>query len=476
MNLFDKDTYQALLQKKKKLESTTLKELFKQDKKREENFSLEREGLLFDFSKNLLDLEVLQIFEKQSQKIQLQESIAKMFAGEKINHTENNSVLHTALRKNYSLIQDGISIDEFVEEELQKMKFFCQKLQTGNLKGSTGKSINILVHIGIGGSFLGMKMTTSALKAFQTNNLKIFFGSHLSGGDLSFLNECDPEQTLFLICSKTFQTEETICNALLAKEWLQNSLPNKPLDKLILEKHFVAITSDKKKALEFGIEEQSILMIGSWVGGRFSVSSAMNLILMATIGYQNFKDFLAGMALEDEAFLHAPFLQNIPVLLAWIGIWYRNFWNFSSLAILPYAKELEYFPNYLQQLEMESNGKSINRNGEKSTYATAPVVFGQCGTDFQHSFTQLLCQGTEIVPCDFIAFAKPNYTNSQIEKKTTLERHTRLVSHFFAQQLALAFSLSFRKKLCRICSFLAPKKGRLISIFFVQGLLWEFFF
>ena len=500
MNLFDKDTYQALLQKKKKLESTTLKELFKQDKKREENFSLEREGLLFDFSKNLLDLEVLQIFEKQSQKIQLQESIAKMFAGEKINHTENNSVLHTALRKNYSLIQDGISIDEFVEEELQKMKFFCQKLQTGNLKGSTGKSINILVHIGIGGSFLGMKMTTSALKAFQTNNLKIFFGSHLSGGDLSFLNECDPEQTLFLICSKTFQTEETICNALLAKEWLQNSLPNKPLDKLILEKHFVAITSDKKKALEFGIEEQSILMIGSWVGGRFSVSSAMNLILMATIGYQNFKDFLAGMALEDEAFLHAPFLQNIPVLLAWIGIWYRNFWNFSSLAILPYAKELEYFPNYLQQLEMESNGKSINRNGEKATYATAPVVFGQCGTDFQHSFTQLLCQGTEIVPCDFIAFAKPNYTNSQIEKKTTLERHTRLVSHFFAQQLALAFGTSFfetgnseknnfaefkqlagnRSSQCLFFDKLTPKNlGRLISIYehkvFVQGILWDIF-
>ena len=500
MNLFDKDTYQALLQKKKKLESTTLKELFKQDKKREENFSLEREGLLFDFSKNLLDLEVLQIFEKQSQKIQLQESIAKMFAGEKINHTENNSVLHTALRKNYSLIQDGISIDEFVEEELQKMKFFCQKLQTGNLKGSTGKSINILVHIGIGGSFLGMKMTTSALKAFQTNNLKIFFGSHLSGGDLSFLNECDPEQTLFLICSKTFQTEETICNALLAKEWLQNSLPNKPLDKLILEKHFVAITSDKKKALEFGIEEQSILMIGSWVGGRFSVSSAMNLILMAMIGYQNFKDFLAGMALEDEAFLHAPFLQNIPVLLAWIGIWYRNFWNFSSLAILPYAKELEYFPNYLQQLEMESNGKSINRNGEKATYATAPVVFGQCGTEFQHSFTQLLCQGTEIVPCDFIAFAKPNYTNSQIAKKTTLERHTRLLSHFFAQQLALAFGTSFfktgnseknnfaefkqlagnRSSQCLFFDKLTPKNlGRLISIYehkvFVQGILWDIF-
>ena len=423
-----------------------------------------------------------------------------MFAGEKINHTENNSVLHTALRKNlqqknYSLIQDGISIDEFVAEELQKMKLFCQKLQTGNLKGSTGKSINTLFHIGIGGSLLGMKMTTFALKAFQTNNLKIFFASHLSGEDLSCLIQCNPEQTLFLVCSKTFQTEETICNALLAKEWLQNSLPNKPLDKLILEKHFVAITADKKKALEFGIKEQSILMIGSWVGGRFSISSAMNLILMATIGYQNFKDFLAGMALEDEAFLHAPFLQNIPVLLAWIGIWYRNFWNFSSLAILPYAKELEYFPNYLQQLEMESNGKSINRNGEKSTYATAPVIFGQCGTDFQHSFTQLLCQGTEIVPCDFIAFAKPNYANSQIEKKTTLERHTRLISHFFAQQLALAIGTEKSKEenfaefkrlagnrpsQCLFFDKLTPKNlGRLIAIYehkvFVQGLLWDIF-
>ena len=433
-----------------------------------------------------------------------------MFAGEKINHTENNSVLHTALRKNlqqknYSLIQDGISIDKFVADELEKMKSFCQKLKKGKIKGSTGKPITTLVHIGIGGSLLGMKMTTFALKSFQTNNLKIFFASHLSGGDLSFLTECDPEQTLFLVCSKTFQTEETICNALLAKEWLQNSLPNKPLDKLILEKHFVAITADKKKALEFGIKEQSILMIGSWVGGRFSISSAMNLILMATIGYQNFKDFLAGMALEDEAFLHAPFLQNIPVLLAWIGIWYRNFWNFPSLAILPYAKELEYFPNYLQQLEMESNGKSINRNGEKLTYATAPVVFGQCGTDFQHSFTQLLCQGTEVVPCDFIAFAKSNYTNSHIEKKTTLERHTRLVSHFFAQQLALAFGTSFfetgnletnnsetnnfaefkqlagnRPSQCLFFDKLTPKNlGRLISIYehkvFVQGLLWDIF-
>ena len=308
------------------------------------------------------------------------------------------------------MIQDGISIDEFVAEELQKMKLFCQKLQTGNLKGSTGKSINTLFHIGIGGSLLGMKMTTFALKAFQTNNLKIFFASHLSGEDLSCLIQCNPEQTLFLVCSKTFQTEETICNALLAKEWLQNSLPNKPLDKLILEKHFVAITADKKKALEFGIKEQSILMIGSWVGGRFSISSAMNLILMATIGYQNFKDFLAGMALEDEAFLHAPFLQNIPVLLAWIGIWYRNFWNFSSLAILPYAKELEYFPNYLQQLEMESNGKSINRNGEKSTYATAPVIFGQCGTDFQHSFTQLLCQWHRNCSLRFYCLCQTNRT------------------------------------------------------------------
>ena len=244
-----------------------------------------------------------------------------MFAAKRKNQPYRSQV-PTALRKNlqqknYSLIQDGISIDEFVAEELQKMKLFCQKLQTGNLKGSTGKSINTLFHIGIGGSLLGMKMTTFALKAFQTNNLKIFFASHLSGEDLSCLIQCNPEQTLFLVCSKTFQTEETICNALLAKEWLQNSLPNKPLDKLILEKHFVAITADKKKALEFGIKEQSILMIGSWVGGRFSISSAMNLILMATIGYQNFKDFLAGMALEDEAFLHAPFLQNIPVLLVW---------------------------------------------------------------------------------------------------------------------------------------------------------------
>ena len=406
------------------------------------------------------------------------------------------SVLHVALRKNYPLSQDGISIDKFVAEELQKMKSFCQKIQAGALKGSTGKPITALVHIGIGGSLLGMKMTTFALKSFQTNNLKIFFASHILGGDLSCLNECNPEQTLFLVCSKTFQTEETICNALLAKEWLQNSLR----DKFIFGKHFIAITADKKKALKFGIEKESIFIIRSWVGGRFSISSAMNLVLMAAISHQNFNDFLAGMALEDESFLNAPFLQNIPVLLAWIGIWYRNFFQFPSLAILPYSQELEFFPNYLQQLEMESNGKSISCNSEKLSYATAPVVFGQVGTDFQHSFVQFLCQGTEIVPCDFIAFAMPCNKNSIVKKEITLERHQRLISHFFAQQMTLAFGTSTfkigpsekenfaefkrlegnRPSQCLFFDRLTPKNlGRLIAIYehkiFVQGLLWNIF-
>ncbi len=516
----NQDIYRALLQKKKKLESTTLEQLFKKDKNREEKFSFQRDGLLFDFSKNLLDSEVLQIFEKQSQKIQLQVSIEKMFSGEKINHTENNSVLHIALRKNhqqknhqqknqqqknYSLTQDETSIDKFVADELQKMKSFCQKLQTGVLKGSTGKKINTLVHIGIGGSFWGMKMTTFALKSFQTNNIKFFFASHLSGNDLSCLNECNPEQTLFLICSKTFQTEETICNALLAKEWLQNSLQ----DKFIFAKHFVAITAETKKALEFGMAEESIFAIKSWVGGRFSVSSAMNLILMTKVGYQNFKEFLAGMNLEDEAFLKTPFLQNIPILLAWIGIWYRNFWDFPSLAILPYSQELKHLPNYLQQLEMESNGKSITRSGEKLSHPTSPVIFGQIGTDFQHSFVQFLSQGTGSIPCDFIAFATACGENSLTKKEMALERHQRLISHFFSQQLALAFGTSAfgtsafetgnseketleepfakfkqlegnRPSQCLFFDRLTPKNlGRLIAIYehkvFVQGLLWDIF-
>lgn len=485
MKFLDSKIYQQLIRKKQELATKSLLDLFAENEKREDEYTLENDGFLFDFSKNWLDQEVLQLFNQQSQKINLKESIQQLFEGKKLNVTENTCALHIALRSKQVNTQQAIQ----VTEQITKMKQFSKKLQSGELLGSTGKAINTIVNLGIGGSHLGAKMAFHALKQFKINKSSINFISHLTELE-SQLTEFNPETTLFIVCSKSFGTEETLTNATIAKQWLQQKIGQN----FCLAKHLLAVTANKTKALEFGINNENIFSIWEWVGGRFSISSSMSLILFLAIGSSNFDLFLAGFEQADNDFLSLPFLKNIPVLMAWIGIWYLNFWNLSALAILPYAYELKFLPDYLQQLEMESNGKSVNQKGELIDYQTSALVFGQLATDSQHSFFQFFHQGTQTIPCDFVFFAEPI-------KKTKLTKlcHQKLMSHFLAQQCALAFGktetdfesenkdfINFKTTIGNrpSSSFLFknfnPKNlGRLVANYehkvFVQGILWNIF-
>ena len=485
MESFNKEIYLNLQKKQKELSSLSLTKLFSADTQREQKFHLEQEGLLFDYSKNIIDEEVLQLFAKQSKNSHLKEAISDYFSGIKINKTENSPVLHTALRTKKPIIVDGVNITQQCLQQLAKMKLFSQKISAKSLQGSTGKPIDTLINLGIGGSHLGIQMAAYALQNFKTNNINYLFISNIAELQQS-LTKLNPETSLFLVCSKSFTTEETIHNAYLAKNWLQDNIGNN----FDLEKHFIAVTAKQEKAIQFGLTQENIFTIGDWVGGRFSLCSSMGLALISIIGDKNFESFLAGFELADEAFANNTYLANIPILQAWLAVWYRNFWHCSNYSIMPYTYELKFLPNYLQQLEMESNGKNVNRQGQKITYDTAPVIFGETGTEAQHSFFQLLHQGSQMVPCDFIGFAKPSNADALVS-------HQKLLSHFLAQQLALAFGNSTTKNendelavfktivgnrasSCLLFDELTPKNlGRLIAQYehkvFVQGILWDIF-
>ena len=402
--------------------------LFQQNPNRFNDFSIKRPGYLFDFSKNLIDQETLNLLLKLAEETQLKSAISAMFEGQKINETEDRAVLHTALRdfSDDEILVDGENIKPGIKRVLDQMKTFSAKVISGEHKGFSGREITDVVNIGIGGSDLGPVMVCSALKHYKTR-LNVHFVSNVDGNHIAeTLKKLDPETTLFIIASKTFTTQETMTNAASAKEWF---LKKGSQDDVA--KHFVALSTNTKSVKEFGIAEENIFEFWDWVGGRYSLWSAIGLSIALAVGYENFEQLLKGANETDTHFRTADFKENVPVIMALLGIWYRNFYGAGTYAILPYSQYLDRFPAYLQQGDMESNGKSVDRNGNYVEYETGPIIWGEPGTNGQHAFYQLIHQGTELIPADFLAYAKSCNKVSDHQDK--------LLANFFAQTEALAF-------------------------------------
>ncbi|KAL7268227.1 glucose-6-phosphate isomerase [Rhizina undulata] len=431
--------WQALQQHHKdSARNFVLKDLFAKDAERYNKFSKQFESsdgikILFDFSKNILSDETFTLLVKLAKEAGVDRLRDAMFAGEKINFTENRAVLHAALRNvsNRDFKVDGKSVVEGVNEVLDHMKVFSEQVRSGEWKGYTGKNIKSIVNIGIGGSDLGPVMVTEALKAYGDRNLKLHFVSNIDGTHIAeALRECDAETTLFLIASKTFTTAETCANANTAKNWFLNQ-PAINGDPSAIAKHFVALSTNKEEVVKFGIDSANMFGFESWVGGRYSVWSAIGLSIALYIGYDNFHQFLAGAHAMDLHFLETPLEENIPVIGGLLSVWYSNFFSAQTHLVAPFDQYLHRFPAYLQQLFMESNGKSITRIGEYVKYTTGAVVFGEPATNAQHSFFQLLHQGTKLIPADFIIAAQ---SHNPIENN---KHQKMLASNFFAQSEAL---------------------------------------
>lgn len=409
------------------LQATHMRELFHEDPERFQKFSLQFEDTLVDFSKNILNEEALRLLLQLANEVELRAAIDSMFRGEKINRTENRSVLHTALRNrsNTPILLDGEDVMPEVNRVLNQMKTFSDKLRSGEWKGFTGKAITHLVNIGIGGSDLGPVMVTEALRPYWSNITPIFVsnvdGTHIAEA----LRDLDPETTLFIIASKTFTTQETMTNAESARAWFLEQTGNKG----DVARHFVAVSTNQEAVTGFGIAAENMFVFWDWVGGRYSLWSAIGLSIVCTIGFENFIRLLEGAHAMDKHFREESFDKNIPVILALIGIWYNNFFGAASEAILPYDQYLHRFAAYFQQGNMESNGKSVDRNGNPVMYQTGPIIWGEPGTNGQHAFYQLIHQGTKIIPCDFLA---PVKTHNDIS-----DHHDKLLSNFFAQTEAL---------------------------------------
>jgi glucose-6-phosphate isomerase len=404
-----------------------IKNLF-EDSFRFNDYSIQLEDILVDYSKNRVDKETMASLIQLAEEIDLKSAIEAMFTGEKINGTEGRAVLHTALRNrsNTPVYIDGQDVMPDVNAVLVQMKTFSDQISQGTWLGYTGKSIKSLVNIGIGGSDLGPVMVTEALKPYQNPNLEVFFVSNVDGTHIAeTLKKLDPETTLFFIASKTFTTQETMTNAHTARNWFMEHAK----DESAVAKHFVALSTNAKAVGEFGIDTKNMFAFWDWVGGRYSLWSAIGLPIACAIGFGNFEQLLAGAHAMDRHFRTADFDQNIPVLLALIGLWNTNFLGVSSEAILPYDQYLHRFAAYFQQGNMESNGKYVSRNGHKVEYATGPIIWGEPGTNGQHAFYQLIHQGTHLVACDFIA---PAISHNPIG-----DHHVKLLSNFFAQTEAL---------------------------------------
>lgn len=399
------NSWQKLISHQKELKTVRITNLFVKDAHRAEKFTAMAANLTLDYSKNPITEKTLDLLCELALEADLNTAIQKMFDGEKINNTENRAVLHTALRnpdaKPHIKIK-GEDITLLVEKSLEHMQLCAEKIRSGKHFGVTGKSITNIVNIGIGGSDLGPAMVVKALTPYIQPNLHVEFVSNVDGTQIfEATKNLNPETTLFIVSSKTFTTEETLTNALTAKNWLKTHLNNFD-EQTIIKKHFLAVTANPVQAIKFGIEEENIYVFWDFVGGRFSLWSAIGLSIVIAIGMENFYAMLKGAHECDEHFRHAPFRQNLPVLLALLGIWHINFSGTTTQAILPYDQSLSLLPPYLQQLEMESNGKSVAKDGSPVDYATAPVIWGAVGTNGQHAFHQLLMQGTQIVPVDFI--------------------------------------------------------------------------
>ena len=405
-----------------------LRTLFQYNPERFNQFSVKRENYLFDFSKNLIDEKTFELLQDLAKECDLKSAIEAMFTGEKINETEGRAVLHTALRdfSEQEILVDGENIKPKIKKVLDQMKTFSDKIISGEHKGFSDKEITDVVNIGIGGSDLGPVMVCSALKHFKTR-LNVHFVSNVDGNHLAeTIKNLDPETTLFIIASKTFTTQETMTNAASAKDWFLKS--GKQED---VAKHFVALSTNVESVKKFGIDEENIFEFWDWVGGRYSLWSAIGLSISLAVGYENFEQLLKGANETDVHFQTADFKENVPVLMGLLGIWYRNFFDAGTYAVLPYSQYLDRFAAYLQQGDMESNGKCVDRNGNFVEYETGPIIWGEPGTNGQHAFYQLIHQGTELIPADFIAYVKScnDVSNHQ----------DILLANFFAQTEALAF-------------------------------------
>ena len=406
-----------------------LRELFAQDPDRFERFSLTFDDILFDYSKNRITQTTIDLLLALARQASLEEAIEGMFNGAKINVTEDRAVLHVALRNrsNRPIFVDGQDVMPQVNAVLAKMRKFSDAVRTGEWKGYTGQAITDVVNIGIGGSDLGPKMVTEALKPYAQAGLHTHFVSNVDATDIvETLKNLDPSTTLFLIASKTFTTQETMTNANSARAWFLTAAK----DESAVTKHFVAISTNEKAVRAFGIDPDNMFEFWDWVGGRYSLWSAIGLSIAISIGMDRFEELLSGAHAVDEYFRATPFAKNIPVIMALVGIWYNNFYDAQTHAILPYDQYMKYFADYFQQGDMESNGKSVTKEGLWVDYSTGPVIWGQPGTNGQHAFYQLLHQGTKLVPCDFLA---PAQSHNPLD-----DHHPILLSNFFAQTEALA--------------------------------------
>lgn len=425
--------WQALQQHFEQMKSVHMRDLFAADADRFSKFSATFDDqMLVDYSKNRITAETLEKLQALARETDLSSAIAAMFAGEKINRTEDRAVLHVALRNrsNTPIYVDGHDVMPQVNAVLAKMKQFCARVIGGEWKGYSGKAITDVVNIGIGGSDLGPYMVTEALRPYK-NHLNMHFVSNVDGTHIAeTLQRLDPETTLFLVASKTFTTQETMTNAHSARDWFLQAAG----DECHVAKHFAALSTNEQAVSAFGIDTANMFEFWDWVGGRYSLWSAIGLSIALSIGYDNFEQLLSGAHAMDRHFATAPLHDNLPVLLALIGIWYNNFFGAETEAILPYDQYMHRFPAYFQQGNMESNGKYVDREGQVVDYQTGPIIWGEPGTNGQHAFYQLIHQGTKLIPCDFIA---PAMSHNPLG-----DHHSKLLSNFFAQTEALAFGKS----------------------------------
>ncbi|MHA2788442.1 glucose-6-phosphate isomerase [Corynebacterium sp. S7] len=474
----------------------TLRDLFAEGD-RAQKYTLDAAGLHVDLSKNLIDDATLDALIELAEEAQLKEKTEAMFKGVHINNTEDRAVLHTALRLpvDKDLEVDGQDVAADVHEVLGRMRDFASALRSGEWLGHTGRTIKKVVNIGIGGSDLGPAMATKALRAYATAGITAEFVSNVDPADMtSVLDNADPESTLFIVASKTFTTQETLSNAHAAKRWLLEQFNG---DESAIAKHFVAVSTNAEKVAEFGIDTKNMFPFWDWVGGRYSVDSAIGLSLMAVIGPQDFMRFLSGFSDMDEHFRTTDLRQNVPALMGLINVWYRNFYGAQSHAVLPYSEDLGRFPAYLQQLTMESNGKSVRHDGTPVTYDTGEVFWGEPGTNGQHAFYQLIHQGTSMIPADFIGFATPKADLPTASGEGSM--HDLLMGNFFAQTKVLAFGKTEAEiKAEGVSADLAPHKvmpgnrptttilaeeltphalGALIALYehitFTEGVIWD---
>ena len=428
INPLSTNAWKQLQQHHSAIKSTSLRELFRNDPARFEKYTITQGDILFDYSKNIINDNTLQLLLQLANECQLPAAINAMYNGDIINETEHRSVLHVALR-NFSgnpVYAQGSDVMPLVTKVQDKMKNFCDAVHSGKHRGYTGKRIRYIVNIGIGGSDLGPLMVTEALKPYTHKKIETFFVSNVDGTHIAeTLKKIKPERTLFLVASKTFTTQETMTNAHTARQWFLK----KAKDEKHIAQHFIALSTNEAEVVKFGIDKNNMFEFWDWVGGRYSLWSAIGLSIALTIGYKNFEQLLKGAHDSDNHFRNSPFDKNIPVLMAVIGTWYRNFLGAQTEAILAYDQYMHRFAAYFQQGNMESNGKSIDRNGEAVEYSTGPIIWGEPGTNGQHAFYQLIHQGTPLIPCDFIA---PAQSHNPLG-----DHHAKLLSNFFAQTDAL---------------------------------------